>query len=71
MRLLFAKLGDIYSYGSGKMVKPQNVEQIVDALKKEYFGKRVYLVQEAGKYDTERDFLKFVKKNRLKVENND
>lgn len=71
MRLLFAKLGDIYSYWSGNMIKPQNIDQIVASLKEEYFGKKVYLVQEAWSYETERDFLKFVKKNRLKVENND
>lgn len=53
------------------MVKPQNVEQIVASLKEEYYGKKIYLVQEAWSYDNERDFLKFVKKNRLKVENND
>jgi excinuclease ABC subunit A len=71
LRLMYAKLGDIYSYGSGKMIKPQNIDQIVASLKAQYAGQKVYLVQEAGKYDDEREFLKFVKKNRLKVENND
>lgn len=71
LRLLYAKLGDIYSYGSGKKIQPQSIDQIVSTLKDQYFGEKVYLVQEAGKYDDERDFLKFVKKNRLKVENND
>ncbi len=71
LRLLYAKLGDIYSYGSGKKIQPQSIDQIVTTLKDQYFGQKVYLVQEAGKYDDEREFLKFVKKNRLKVENND
>ena len=71
LRLLYAKLGDIYSYGSGKRIQPQNIDQIVASLKEQYYGQKVYLVQEAGTYENERDFLKFVKKNRLKVENND
>lgn len=71
LRLLYAKLGDIYSYWSGKQIKPQTIDQIVDALKASYYGQKVYLVQEAGTYNDEREFLKFVKKNRLKVENND
>ena len=71
LRLMYAKLGDIYSYGSGKMIKPQGIDEITKRLKEQYFGQKVYLVQEAGKYEDEREFLKFVKKNRLKVENND
>lgn len=71
LRLMYAKLGDIYSYGSGKMIKPQSIDQIVDEIKQRYTGKKVYLVQEAGKFDDEMSFLKFVKKNRLKVENGD
>jgi|GEM_PF-545267 len=68
---MYAKLGDIYSYGSGKMIKPQSIDQIVDEIKHRYTGKKVYLVQEAGKFDDEMSFLKFVKKNRTKVENGD
>lgn len=69
LRLMYAKLGDIYSYGSGKMIKPQSIDQIVDEIKQKYLGKKVYLVQEAGKFDDELTFLKFVKRNRTKVEN--
>jgi hypothetical protein len=53
------------------MIKPQSIDEIVSRLKEQYFGEKIYLVQEAGKFNDERDFLKFVKKNRLKVENND
>lgn len=69
LRLMYAKLGDIYSYGSGKLIKPQSIDQIVDDIKHRYLGKKVYLVQEAGKFDDELTFLKFVKRNRTKVEN--
>ncbi len=69
LRLMYAKLGDIYSYGSGKMIKPQSIDQIVDEIKNKYLNKKVYLVQEAGKFDDELTFLKFVKRNRTKVEN--
>ncbi len=51
------------------MIKPQSIDQIVDDIKQRYNGKKVYLVQEAGKFEDEMSFLKFVKKNRLKVEN--
>lgn len=71
LRLLFAKVGDIYSYGSGKIMKSQTIDQIVDDIKHEYMAQKVYLVQEAGKYDDGREFLKFVKKNRTKVEHGD
>lgn len=69
LRLMYAKLGDIYSYGSGKMIKPQSIDQIVDEIKHKYLNKKIYLVQEAGKFDDEMTFLKFVKRNRTKVEN--
>lgn len=71
LRLMYAKLGDIYSYGSGKIIKPQSIDQIVDQIKHSYLNKKIYLVQEAGKFDDEMSFLKFVKKNRTKVENGD
>ena len=51
------------------MIKPQSIDQIVDEIKQKYLGKKVYLVQEAGKFDDELTFLKFVKRNRTKVEN--
>jgi excinuclease ABC subunit A len=36
LRLMYAKLGDIYSFGSGKRIKPQSIDQIVDSLKAAY-----------------------------------
>ncbi|HMT01181.1 MAG TPA: hypothetical protein PKC14_02550, partial [Candidatus Absconditabacterales bacterium] len=68
LRLLFAKLGDIYSYGSGKPIKAQTIDQIIDDMKHLYLGKKIYLVQLVGHFDDSREFLKFVKKNRMKVE---
>lgn len=53
------------------MIRPQSIDQIVDDIKQKYLGQKVYLVQEAGKFDDEMSFLKFVKKNRMKVENGD
>lgn len=51
------------------MIRPQSIDQIVDEIKHKYVNKKVYLVQEAGKFDDELTFLKFVKRNRTKVEN--
>jgi excinuclease ABC subunit A len=66
--LLFAKLGDTYCHGCGKQIKPQNIQQIVDLIKKTYITKKVFLLQEIGIIDSSENLAKFVKKNRSKVD---
>ncbi len=68
LRLLFAKIGTPYSYGSGKAIKAQTVEQIIQEIKDVYADKKIYLLKEAGKYKEQKDFDTFVKKNRNRVE---
>jgi len=36
IRLLFAKLGEVYCYGSGKNIKAQSIEQIMDDIKDKF-----------------------------------
>ena len=68
LRLLFAKIGTIYSYGSGKPIKAQTVEQIIDTIKDGYMDQKIFLLKEAGEYEEQNEFNTFVKKNRNRVE---
>ncbi len=68
MRLLFAKLGDSYCYSCGKEIKPTSVEFIMDEIKKDYIDKRIFLLKEAWEIKEIDLLIKFVKKNRNKVE---
>ncbi|MBB1543430.1 MAG: excinuclease ABC subunit UvrA [candidate division SR1 bacterium] len=68
IRLLFAKVGDTYCWKCGSEIKPQTVDQIIDSMRQNYDGKRVYLLKENGNFSTKADLLKFVKNNKQKVE---
>ena len=68
IRLLFAKVGDTYCWKCWSEIKPQTVDQIIDSMRQNYNGKRVYLLKENGNFSTKADLLKFVKNNKQKVE---
>lgn len=68
LRLLFAKLGDIYCYGSGKQIKAQSIEQIIDEIYTEYADEKIYLLKELGQIKEEEKLAKFVRKNRKEVD---
>jgi len=68
LRLLYAKLGDIYCYRCAKEIKPQTIEQIMSEIQHEYMGHKIYLLQESGRFEKKEDLTDFVKKNRNKVE---
>lgn len=68
LRLLFAKLWDSYCYRCGKEIKPQTVQQIMEHIQHEYFGQKIYLLQESGKFEKKEHLMEFVRKNRNKVE---
>ena len=68
IRLLFAKVGDTYCWKCWSEIKPQTIDQIIDSMRQNYDGKRVYLLKENGKFSTKADLLKFVKNNKQKVE---
>lgn len=68
IRLLFAKVGDTYCWKCWSEIKPQTVDQIIDSMRQNCDGKRVYLLKENGNFSTKADLLKFVKNNKQKVE---
>ena len=68
IRLLFAKVGDTYCWKCWSEIKPQTIDQIIDSMRQNYDGKRVYLLKENGNFSTKADLLKFVKNNNQKVE---
>lgn len=68
IRLLFAKVGDTYCWKCWSEIKPQTIDQIIDSMRQNYDGKRVYLLKENGNFSTKADLLKFVKNNKQKVE---
>ncbi|PID67861.1 MAG: excinuclease ABC subunit A [Flavobacteriia bacterium] len=44
LRLLFARIGEAYSYNTGEKMVQYNAQQIVDLIIKTYNGKRIYLM---------------------------
>jgi len=68
LRLLYAKLGSIYSYWSGKEIKSKNLETIMSEITASYMDKKIFLIQELSICDEKKELDTFVKKNRNKVE---
>ncbi len=68
LRLLYSKVGSLYSYGSGKPIKTQNVETIVDTIKNNYSDKKVFLLHELVVCDEKKELEAFTRKNRNRVE---
>ena len=68
LRLLMAKLGQVFCYSCGAPLRPKTTEQIVQDIKAKFFGQKVYLLQEIGEFTDPRDVTKWVRKNRNKVD---
>lgn len=68
VRLLFAKLWDSYCYSCGKQIKPTSVDCIMTDIKKTYINKRIFLLKEVWEIKDLDSLIRFVKKNRNKVE---
>ncbi len=68
LRLLFAKLWDIYCYNCGKKIQAQTTDNILQKIYEKFEDKKVYLVQDLWKVESQSDLLKFVRKNRKKVD---
>lgn len=68
IRLMFAKLWDIYCHSCWVQIKPKNIDTITDEINKKYKQKKVYLLDELLKLKLIEDFNKFVQKNRKKVD---
>lgn len=68
LRLLFAKLGDSYCRSCGREIKPENVDNIMNEIKKSYMDQKIFILQETSVFQDREELLTFVKKNRNKVE---
>lgn len=68
LRLLYAKVWSIYSYGSWKQIKTKNIDQIIDHIDHNYSNEKIFLLQENNTYDDQKELELFTKKNRNKVE---
>ncbi len=68
LRLLYAKVWAIYSYGSGKRIKTQNIDTIMETIMSSYDSQKIFLIQELHICDEPKELDAFVKKNRNKVE---
>lgn len=68
LRLLFAKMGDVYCYGSGKPIKAQSVDQIIEQIKEQFAGQKVYILKELGTIVEKAKLEKFSKKNQKQVD---
>jgi len=68
IRLLFAKLWDSYCYNCNNLIKPQNIDQILQEIESKYSDQKIYLIKESWSVKTSSDLLEFTKKNRNRVE---
>lgn len=68
LRLMFAKLWDLYCYSCGTKIKTQTTDQIVQDIKEKSLWQKIYILQELHQYQTKADFMKFVRKNKNRVE---
>ncbi len=68
LRLLFAKVGSLYSYGSWKEIKAQNIDNILHTITNNYLDKKVFLIHELVACEDAKSLAQFTKKNRARVE---
>ncbi len=68
LRLLFAKLGEIYCYSCGRKIEAKSVDTIIEEFKNKFLWKKILIFQKSKKFSKENDFLKWVRKNRKEVD---
>lgn len=68
LRLLYAKVGDAYCYNCGLPIRAQSVEGIMEQIYAKYTDEKIYILQEIGNYDTLKEFQKFIKRNRTRMD---
>ncbi len=71
LRLLFAKLGKAYCYNCGDEIKAQSVDSIIEQIIELFNQDKVYVISEIDTFTETSDFLKFIKKNRNKMDKGD
>lgn len=68
LRLMMAKLGEVYCWKCGAPLKPKTTDQIVADIKAKFFGQKVYIIQELATFTTQDKLARFVRRNRKKVD---
>lgn len=71
LRLLFAKLWESYCYSCGNKIQARSVDSITEEIMAINKDKKIYIISALGQYNNNIDFLKFVKKNRNKMDRGD
>lgn len=68
LRLLLAKTWKPYSYGTWLPMESQNIDTIIQELYAQYQSQKVFLLKESKELNTPKEFDRFIKNNRAKVE---
>jgi len=68
LRLLFAKMGDVYCYGSGKSIKAQTIDQIITEIYQQFSDQKIYILKELGTIVEKQKLEKFARKNQKLVD---
>lgn len=68
LRLLFAKLGEVFCYKCGMPLRPKTTEEMVKDINARFLDKKVYLLAELKSYTEWKDLQKRVRNNRKKVD---
>jgi excinuclease ABC subunit A len=68
LRLLYAKVWDAYCYSCGEPIRAQSVEWIMKQIYDQHRDAKIYILQEIGNYDSLKEFQKFVKRNRTRMD---
>ncbi len=71
LRLLYAKLGKAYCYNCGDEIKAQSVDSIIEQIIALFNQDKVYVISEIDTFTEAPEFLKFIKKNRNKMDKGD
>lgn len=71
LRLLFAKLGQTFCYNCGDEIKAQSVDSIMDQIIGQFKEDKVYIISAVDSFGDAGGFLKFIKKNRTKMDKGD
>ncbi|USN55634.1 MAG: hypothetical protein H6765_03440 [Candidatus Peribacteria bacterium] len=68
LRLLLAKLGEVFCHTCGTPLRPKNTDQIIADIKIKFMDQKVYLLQEIGTFADEASLSKYIRRNRKQVD---
>ncbi len=68
LRLLLAKVGDVFCHKCGTPLRPKTTEEIVQDIKAKFEWEKVYMIQEFGTFTDPNLLSRWVRKNRKQVD---